>query len=38
LVYRVMRAIMRSVHAIVRRMNNQYVQMTNYITKQRGRY
>jgi len=38
LVYRVMRGIMRSVHAIVRRMNNQYVQMTNYITKQRGRY
>jgi CRP-like cAMP-binding protein len=38
LVYRVMRAIMRSVHAIVRRMNSQYVQMTNYITKQRGRY
>lgn len=38
LVYRVMRAIMRSVHSIVRRMNNQYVQMTNYITRQRGRY
>lgn len=38
LVYRVMRSIIRGVHTIVRRMNNQYVQMTNYITKQRGRY
>ncbi len=38
LVYRVMRSIIRGIHTIVRRMNNQYVQMTNYITKQRGRY
>lgn len=38
IVYRVMRAITRSIHAIVRRMNTQYVEMTNYITKQRGRY
>lgn len=38
LVYRVMRSIIRCIHTIVRRMNNQYVQMTNYITKQRGRY
>ena len=38
LVYRVMRSIIRGVHIIVRRMNNQYVQLTNYITKQRGRY
>lgn len=38
IVYRVMRAIIRSVHAIVRRMNTQYVEMTNYITKQHGRY
>lgn len=38
IVYRVMRAITRSIHAIVRRMNTQYVELTNYITKQRGRY
>jgi len=38
LVYRVMRSIIRGVHIIVRRMNNQYVQLTNYITKQRWRY
>ena len=38
IVYRVMRAVIRSVHIIVRRMNNQYIQMTNYITKQRGKY
>ena len=38
LVYRVMRAIMREVHGILRRMNVQYVELTNYITKQHGRY
>ncbi|MFZ5594108.1 MAG: cyclic nucleotide-binding domain-containing protein [Pseudomonadota bacterium] len=38
LVYRVMRSIVRSVHAIIRRMNNQYVELTNYISKQHGRY
>lgn len=38
IVYRVMRAIVRSVHGIVRRMNNQYVELTNYINKQHGRY
>jgi CRP/FNR family transcriptional regulator, cyclic AMP receptor protein len=38
LVYRVMRAIIRQVHSIVRRMNTQYVELTNYITKQHGRY
>ena len=37
-VYRVMRAIIRAVHSIVRRMNTQYVELTNYITKQHGRY
>jgi CRP/FNR family transcriptional regulator, cyclic AMP receptor protein len=37
-VYRVMRAIMREVHGILRRMNVQYVELTNYITKQHGRY
>jgi len=38
IVYRVMRAIMREVHGILRRMNVQYVELTNYITKQHGRY
>jgi CRP/FNR family cyclic AMP-dependent transcriptional regulator len=38
IVYRVMRGIIRSVHSIVRRMNAQYVELTNYITKQHGRY
>lgn len=36
--YRVMKAIIRAVHAIVRRMNVQYVELTNYITKQHGKY
>jgi CRP-like cAMP-binding protein len=38
LVYRVMRAIIRSVHDILRRMNLQHVEMTNYINQQHGRY
>lgn len=38
LVYKVMRAIVRIVHLILRNMNYQYVEMTNYITKQHGRY
>lgn len=38
IVYRVMRSIMREVHGILRRMNVQYVELTNYITKQHGRY
>ena len=38
LVYGVMRLLFRSVHNIVRTMNNHYVQLTNYITKQNGRY
>ena len=37
-VYHVMRAIVRRVHATLRRMNFQYVEMTNYITKTHGRY
>lgn len=36
--YRVMQGITRSVHDILRRMNTQYVEMNNYITKQHGRY
>jgi len=38
LVYKVMRAIVRVVHAILRRMNIQHIELTNYITKQHGRY
>ena len=38
IVYLAMRAIVREVHAIVRRMNTQYVELTNYISKQHGRY
>ena len=38
LVYKVMRAITRTVHAILRRMNMQFVEMSNYISKQHGRY
>lgn len=38
LVYQVMRAIMRTVHGILRRMNLQLVEMTNYVTKHHGRY
>ncbi len=37
-VYDVMRTIVRRVHATLRRMNFQYVEMTNYITKGHGRY
>jgi len=38
LVYEVMRAIIRSVHATMRRMNQQFVEMNNYIVKSHGRY
>jgi len=38
IVYEVMRAIVRSVHDILRRMNMQHVEMNNYINKQHGRY
>lgn len=38
LVYKAMRSIMRTVHRILRRMNTQYVELTNYIAKQHGRY
>ena len=36
--YKIMRAIMRTVHGILRRMNIQFVEMQNYISKQHGRY
>jgi len=38
IVYRVMRAIVRTVHAIQRRLSMQSVELTNYIYKQHGRY
>ena len=38
LVYQIMRAVVRSGHDILRAMNNQYVELTNYITKTHGRY
>jgi CRP-like cAMP-binding protein len=37
-VYRVMRAIMRTVHALMRRMSVQSIELQNYIYKQHGRY
>lgn len=36
--YHVMRAIIRLGHTTLKRMNNQYVEMNNYITKTHGRY
>jgi CRP-like cAMP-binding protein len=38
IVYYVMRGVVRYVHGIVRRMNLQSVEMSNYIYKQGGRY
>lgn len=38
LVYQVMRAVVRTAHRILGRMNAQYVEMSNYISKQHGRY
>lgn len=38
LVYKVMRAVARSAHRIVRRMNSEFVELSNYIFKQHGRY
>ena len=38
LVYKVMRAIARSAHRIVHRMNHEFVELSNYIYKQHGRY
>jgi len=38
LVYKVMRAIVRTVHRILRSMNFQQVELTNYISKQHGHY
>lgn len=38
LAYQVMRAVVRAAHRILGRMNTQYVEMSNYISKQHGRY
>jgi CRP-like cAMP-binding protein len=38
LAYLVMRALTRSVHKIVHRMNHQFIELNNYIFKQHGRY
>jgi CRP-like cAMP-binding protein len=38
IVYQVMRAIIRTVHEIQRRLSMQSVELTNYIYKQHGRY
>jgi CRP/FNR family transcriptional regulator, cyclic AMP receptor protein len=38
LVYKVMRMIVRSVHQTLLRMNQEFVQMNNYIMKEHGRY
>ena len=38
IVYRVMRAIVRTTHDIQRRLSMQSVELTNYIYKQHGRY
>ncbi|HEX7271442.1 MAG TPA: cyclic nucleotide-binding domain-containing protein [Casimicrobiaceae bacterium] len=38
IVYRVMRAIIRAVHQIQRRLSMHSVELTNYIYKQHGRY
>jgi CRP-like cAMP-binding protein len=38
LMYKVMRAIIRTVHAILCDMNRSHIEMSNYIYKQHGRY
>ena len=37
-VYLVMRAVVREIHVILRRMNMQHVELSNYISKRHGRY
>ena len=37
-VYQVMRAVVRAAHRILGKMNAQFVEMSNYISKQHGRY
>lgn len=38
LAYKVMRAVARSAHQIVHRMNHQFIELSNYMFKQHGRY
>jgi len=38
LVYKLMRTVARSAHQIVHRMNYEFVELSNYIFKQHGRY
>ena len=38
LIYKVMRAVVRSAHRIVHQMNYEFVELSNYIFKQHGRY
>lgn len=38
IVYKVMRAIVRSAHRVLGRMNFEFVELSNYIFKQHGRY
>jgi len=38
IVYKVMRAVSRSAHRIVHQMNHDFIEMSNYIFKQHGRY
>ena len=38
IVYHLMRAIVRTAHSIVKSMNHQHVQLTNYVSKANGRY
>lgn len=37
-VYKVMRAVIRAAHELMHRMNVQYIELSNYIFKQHGRY
>jgi CRP/FNR family cyclic AMP-dependent transcriptional regulator len=38
LVYKVMRAVARSAHRIMHQMNDEFIELNNYIFKQHGRY
>ena len=38
LVYKIMRSVARSAHRIVHRMNYEFIELSNYIFKQHGRY
>jgi CRP/FNR family cyclic AMP-dependent transcriptional regulator len=38
IVYKVMRAVARSAHRIMHQMNDEFIELSNYIFKQHGRY